>query len=408
VGLTAEQECPQCGAPVELEETDHLLLCPYCNVNSFLSAPDYFRFVLPHKAPNRDLIYVPYLRFRGSVYFCSERTTGHRIVDITHLGVPFKKFPISLGLRPQAVKMRFVTPDTDGAFLKCFLTTAELLKRAAKHATVSVKGKIFHRTFIGEALSLIFLPLYVEAGTVFDAITNKAIARLPKDDEIFARLSQARRSWKLTPLATVCPQCGWNLEGERDSVVLTCGNCQTAWGFSRGRFVRVDLAMMSTQETDVTYLPFWKMSIRATGVELDSYADFIRLTNQPRAIRRQWENQEMSFWSPAFKIRPKLFLSLLRQLNVSQLHPVLDEGIPKERTYPVTLPLSEANQTLKLAIAGSTMNKKKVFPLLPRMNIRTTGATLVYLPFSRTGHEMVQKDMGVSIFRKTLEFGRYL
>ncbi len=391
-----------------LEETDHLLLCPYCNVNSFLSAPDYFRFVLPHKALNKDLIYVPYLRFRGCVYFCSERGTGHRIVDITRLGVPFKKFPISLGLRPQAVKMRFVAPDTEGTFLKCFLTKTELLNRAAKHSSVSAKGKIFHRAFIGEALSLIFLPLYVERGTVFDAITNKAIAKLPKDDEIFSRLSQDHRSWKLTLLATVCPQCGWNLEGERDSVVLTCGNCQTAWEASRGRFVRVDLAMMSAQETDVVYLPFWKMSAKATGVEIDSYADFIRLTNQPRAIQEQWEKQKMSFWSPAFKIRPKLFLSLLRQMNISQLQPELEEGIPKKKTYPVTLPLSEAAQTLKLAIAGSTMNKKNVFPLLPQINIRTTGATLVYLPFSKTGHEMVQKDMRVSIFRKTLEFGRYL
>ena len=135
VGFTAEQECPQCGAPIVLEETDHLLLCPYCNVNSFLSAPDYFRFVLPHKVLNKDLIYVPYLRFRGCVYFCSERGTGHRIVDITRLGVPFKKFPISLGLRPQAVKMRFVAPDTEDTFLKCFLTKTELLNRAAKHSS---------------------------------------------------------------------------------------------------------------------------------------------------------------------------------------------------------------------------------------------------------------------------------
>jgi hypothetical protein len=36
------------------------------------------------------------------------RGVRYRIVDITRLAVPLKRFPISLGLRPQAMKMRFV------------------------------------------------------------------------------------------------------------------------------------------------------------------------------------------------------------------------------------------------------------------------------------------------------------
>ena len=91
MGFTVEQECPQCGAPVELDETDHLLRCPYCDVNSFLFADDYFRFVLPPKVRNKDLIYMPYLRFKGSVFSCDSHAVSFRNEDITQIGVPFKR-----------------------------------------------------------------------------------------------------------------------------------------------------------------------------------------------------------------------------------------------------------------------------------------------------------------------------
>lgn len=118
MGFTVEQDCPQCGAPIELDETDHLVSCPYCNIKNFLFAPNYPRFVLPHKAKNKEILYAPYLRFKGNVYYCMGTTIGHRIVDITHVGLSFDGIPVSLGLRPQAMKMRFVTPDTQGSFLR--------------------------------------------------------------------------------------------------------------------------------------------------------------------------------------------------------------------------------------------------------------------------------------------------
>ena len=53
-----EHQCPQCGAPAELEETDRLFQCGYCRVKSYLTIPDYFRYTLPHHAPaGKELIY---------------------------------------------------------------------------------------------------------------------------------------------------------------------------------------------------------------------------------------------------------------------------------------------------------------------------------------------------------------
>ena len=59
MGFVVEQKCPQCGAPIEFKETDRLIRCPYCNVENYLFAPGHFRFVLPHKASGKEIIYAP-------------------------------------------------------------------------------------------------------------------------------------------------------------------------------------------------------------------------------------------------------------------------------------------------------------------------------------------------------------
>jgi predicted RNA-binding Zn-ribbon protein involved in translation (DUF1610 family) len=408
MSFTVVQECPQCGAPVELDEADHLLRCPYCEVNSFLFSDDCYRFVLPHKAGGRDLIYAPYLRFKGSIFSCDMEAVRYRIVDITQLGVPFKRFPVSLGLRPQAMKMRFAQMDAPGSFMKCLLKTQDLLARAEKHSETSETGEVFYSASIGEAVSLIYLPLYVEQKTLFDATMNRPIARLPREGDIFSSITDHRPRWKLTFMATLCPQCGWNLTGERDSVVLTCSNCETAWEAKRGRFVQIDLSVAHGHGPDAFYLPFWKMSVQATGIPIASYADFIRATNQPKVIQKAWEDQEMCFWCPAFKIRPNRFLHLSRQLTLVQ--PVLnvDGRLPEKNIYPVTLPLSEAIQGITITLAGSAVNKKKVMPSLPNTRLSIKGASLVYLPFHETVHEMIQEHTQISINKKSLEFGRFL
>jgi hypothetical protein len=206
----------------------------------------------------------------------------------------------------------------------------------------------------------------------------------------------------------LCPKCGWNLDGNRDSIVLTCQNCDTAWEASEGKFVPVTYEEVPGEGSDTVYLPFWRISARAQGMPIDSFADFIRVTNQPRVIGKDWENQEMQYWSPAFKIRPKIFLDLSRQMTLSQQRFESERRIPKKNLFPVTLPRTEAMQSIKLTLAGSAMNKKDVFPMLPGLKFKIKGATLVYLPFTETSHEMIQQHMGTSINKNTLEFGRNL
>ena len=158
------------------------------------------------------------------------------------------------------------------------------------------------------------------------------------------------------------------------------------------------------------YLPFWKISSKSVqGLEINSYADFIRVTNQPKVVQKHWEKQEMSFWIPAFKIRPGIFLNLSSQMTIAQKDfKVVDEIPGDNNLYPVTLPHSEAVQSIKITLANSIMRKKKMFPLLPQVSFTIGESTLVYLPFNDAGQEIIQEHMRISIHKKTLEFGRSL
>jgi len=407
MGFTVEQECPQCGGPIELDETDHLLSCPYCSIKNFIFAPNYFRLVLPHKAPNKEIIYAPYLRFKGNVYYCHDLTISHRFVDITRAGLKARVIPSSLGLRPQAMKMKFVTPDTQGSFLKFSLKAMDVVEKAANLSSASSSGQISHRAFIGETLSLIYLPLYLEGDKLFDAILNRHIDNVPSQD-IFESDLVSNPKWELTFMPTICPDCGWNLDGEKDSVVLTCPNCYSAWEATKGKFRKVDLWSVPGQDEGTEYLPFWSISATSTGVEIKSFADFIRVTNQPIVIKKEWEDMEMSFWTPAFKIRPKLFLRLSSQITVTRRDFQLERKIPGKGLYPVTLPQTEAVQAMKLTLAGSAVNKKKVLPHLPGVKFDIKRSSLVYLPFSDTGHDMALQNASISINKQALEFGRKL
>jgi hypothetical protein len=408
MGFTVEQECPQCGAPIDLDEADHLILCPYCHIKNYLFPQDYFRFVLPHQAPEHDIIYAPYMRFKGEVYLCEGATIDYSIVDLTYQGTTFGQLPISLGLRPQAMKMRFITPDVHGSFLTCSLSPSDVLADVGKRTSVLTPGMLSHRVYIGEVFSLIFLPLFIQGDRVFDAVINRPIATLPDGEAISSLGGDERPSWRITFMATICPQCGWDLDGERDSVVLTCTNCDTAWEASEGGLVQVDFSVVAGKGKNMAYLPFWKITARDQGMGINTYADFIRITKQPRVMQRGWEEKELSFWIPAFKIRPVVFLRLARETTILQQDFAMEEQIPKKNLYPVTLPKGEAAQSLKVTLASSVMAKREFFPLLPHVNFTITKFNLAYLPFRAMGPDMIEADMGISINKNVLKYGRYL
>jgi len=176
----------------------------------------------------------------------------------------------------------------------------------------------------------------------------------------------------------------------------------------KGRLVKVATFTVPRSQTDTVYLPFWKMAVKSRGITLTSHADFMRFTNQPKLIQPAWEKQELAFFSPAFKIRPKVFLYLCRQLTISQGDIGVKDRFPDKRPYPVTLPVSEAIQGIKVTLAVSAISKKKVMPLLSQIKFAIQRAELIWLPFRESVHEMIQQDLNISINKNALAFGRYL
>jgi hypothetical protein len=349
------------------------------------------------------------MRFKGVAYLCTGTTIDQRFIDITRLGAPFNMLPLSLGFKPQAMKLRFVTPDLTGSFLTSTLEIDDVLDTVGKQTSGAASENCFHRAYIGEALSLIYLPTFVNEKKIYDAVTNEIIASLPGGEEIFSPAFEKPPPWQITFMATICPNCGWDLDGEKDSVVLTCKNCDSAWGASDGTFTRIDIMTVPTKKKDAFYLPFWKIEASsAEDLEINSYADFIRITNQPKVVQPGWKNQPMSFWIPAFKIRPKVFLNLSKNLTLAQADFEMTGEIPGENLHPVTLPLAEAVQGVKVTLASSIMNKRKLFPCLPNVSFTVGETTLVYLPFNDAGREIIQEHMQISVHKKTLEYGRYL
>ena len=409
MGFIIEQECHQCGAPIELSETDRILSCPYCDVQSYLFSPGYFRYMLPHKAPERDIIYVPYLRFKGSVFYCGELSMGHRIIDITQTGVKLEGIPISLGLRPQAMKLRFATRKTPGRFMRFSLKAVDILTRAAKLSRLSGKEEILHRAFIGETMSIIYLPIYVFEEKLYDAILNRPLANQGEDTQAIDSSLIKKIPESVSFIPTICPRCGWTMKGERDSAVLLCDNCITAWEVKDKKYSNIRIIVAGKADDDTVFLPFWKIQAKTEGINIETFADFLKITNQPIIPDKDKHSGSMNYWSPAFKIKPKMLLQLARQFTIMQMNEFDDtDSVPEKGIHPVTLPLSEAVQALKMILASSAVMKKNVIPFLPRISFITGDKTLVYLPFRQTRYDMINNELGISINRQSLEFGRSL
>jgi hypothetical protein len=306
------------------------------------------------------------------------------------------------------MKMKFVTPDVHGSFLTCSLKPSDVLTIVDKHPSIFSPGKLFHQVYIGEAFSLIYLPLFIQGNRVYDAVINKPIATLPDGEDTFSPDGDGNPSWHITFIATLCPQCGWNLDGERDSVVLTCSNCDTAWEASDDTFTQVACGVVPGEGVDTNYLPFWKITAQDEAMGINTYADLIRITKRPIVIQTDWYNRELAFWIPAFKIRPKVFLRLVRQMTIFQKNFTTEERIPTKNRYPVTLSRDEAAQSLKITLASTVMTKRKFFPLLPQVNLTIKKSHLIYLPFKVMGHDIIQEQFKISVNKNTLKYGRYL
>ena len=76
--------------------------------------------------------------------------------------------------------------------------------------------------------------------------------------------------------------------------------------------------------------------------------------------------------------------------------------------YPVTLPVSEAAESIKITIANFSIDKKRTFPKLNELKIRLNESLLVYLPFAPSGSDFIEPHTQLCIPKSLLKLGRDL
>ncbi len=411
-----EHECPQCGAPAILEETDRLISCEYCRVRSYLLAKDHFRLMLPHSAPvHKALLFFPYWRSRGMLFSCLSHEIRHKVVDFSHQAAESRHFPVSVGLRSQAMRLRFLSPETEGHFLKPTLGVREVMRLFRERFKSSLPEPALEQMFVSETFSLIYSPFYMDQKPteddsqfaayplrLYDAILNSPLpSPLPADFDLsLFPAGPPEQGIRLIP--TLCPACGWDMEGKRDTLVLSCKNCDSIWTAGRERFERLTAAHIPGTGEGIRYMPFWRVKANVSEIKLNSYADLVRVANLPKVLRTNRDTPEFCFWAPGFRIRPRIFLNLSRNMTLSHPPENLIPGHPDGRCGPVTLPATAAARSLKVCLASFMKPRKRIPELLPKIKIRPKEFLLVYVPFQEKHHELVQPEFQLAVHQNML------
>ncbi len=203
-------------------------------------------------------------------------------------------------------------------------------------------------------------------------------------------------------MSTLCPQCGWDLGGDKQSLVQTCPHCDTAWATGASGCENVDARFFPAQTPPSRYLPFWNLRFQATGFRLQTWADLVRLTNLPKVILPWMESTAFTFRVPAFKIRPELFLNLSNRVSLFQPEASPLTTLPTEPLHPVTLSRDEAFHALPAVLGNLAPARKNLFPRIQGGRIIPKDAVLEYIPFNEGPKEYLQPDMNMAIQKNAL------
>jgi len=371
-------------------------------VNSYLLQDGFFRYMLPNAAPKtKDLVFFPYWRFKGMLFSCVDSGIEHKFVDVSHQAVESSYFPNSLGLRSQALRLNFVTPENSGYFLKPTVSFKNVMDIFMQGFNKSLPNPVFKQSHVGDTVSLIYSPFYKE-DRIYDAVLNKAVTTVPPDDFETASLPGGRPNWRTQFIPTLCPGCGWDLEGRRDALVLNCKNCNSVWRPTKNGFKPLKFSVMQTTDENLIYLPFWRIKADVNGITLNSYADLVRIANLPKVIQRNWEEEEFRFWSPAFKVRPRVFIRLGRSMTLSPPIEKMQKELPDARIHPVTLPLKEAVGSLIINLSSFMKPREDLFPILQDITIKPKSYLLIFIPFVEHHHEFIQPTLYLTLNKNQL------
>lgn len=401
-----------------LEETDRILPCGFCRTRLYLSCGDFFRYYLPPNVDSvEEILFIPYWRTKGIVFLFQDNEIRQKILDSNTLALKDWSLPPTLGLRPQILRLRFPGPRTEGRFLKPDIPYGRMRPDSPKPVPARPEGPSPRRisghyeALVGETKSIIYSPVFRRGGSYLDAILNRPVA--PVSESLDALLASpdrngrnARNVGAIEFIPTLCPRCGWDMEGDSETLVLLCKNCQTAWEASGKVFREVDYSIMESTDGCSIHLPFWRITARIHGIQLQTYEDLVEFANLPVKPRKGRRTEELDFWIPAFKVNPLLFLRLAKVVTIHQPVPETDKTLPGTPLYPVTLPIGEGAEGVKLAAANLAVPRGPMLSRLSELQVDIVRYLLTYVPFTERGSEIIHSAMTISIQRSALKLGR--
>ncbi len=385
-----------------LGESDRLYRCDFCRVQSYLLPRNVARYVLPHRAPaDREIAYVPYWRFKGILFTCGVDGIRHRFTDDSHCAVDNPAFPPSLGLRSQALRLKFVTPATTGTFLQPFGGPRQARDFFMRRQASRQPAPVFLQTQVGESLSLIYTPIFRQGQRLYDGVLNRPLARDAEAPPPETHpVEPAGDHLRFIP--ALCPICGQDLEGRRDTLVLVCRQCDRLWRATAKGLEEIRTARMPSPEAADAYLPFWRVRAEVKGIPLVNFGDLAHLANLPTVLKPDRESRPFRFWCPAFKVRPATLLHLASALTLAQPPVEPLEKLPREELLPVTLPVAETIDNLKIVLAALARPARQFYPRLGAIDIVPKSALLVFIPFTVGSHEYLQPELKLAVNRNQL------
>jgi hypothetical protein len=361
--------------------------------------------------PPEEIFYVPFWRVRGIWFICDdELEIKSSIVDATYCGFHGGPYPESLGLRPQALKLRFAGPESGSIFPEPpqeFNSIFERVEGGLPHYHISNSPvRVFHKSFLGEKVSIVYAPFFLKNRALHDGILGKPLKALR--DGMSNVPPQGSIGRPLTVIPAMCPECGSDLEGGRDSIVFFCRNCNKAWYLTKNNLERKGFLVLNGNQEATSYLPFWRIKAQVDGLKVQTMADLARLANLPVVVREEWESTGLFFWVPGFKVHASLFLRLARLLTLHQPGDFVDHEEPLDAPQPVSLPVDDASDSITVIIASLIAMKKRIWPSLESVTISQLHADLVYIPFQEQEGDYFNPSFKISVPKNSLKFGQNL
>jgi hypothetical protein len=393
---------------LQLQETERLLGCSYCRVRHIIFTHPQASLHIPPRHKGKELIYAPYWRFKGTAFALLQGKVAHRIIDTTRTARPDDGVPFSLGLRVQTQPLRFVEPKTEGTFLAPELPCREVVQRMSSRLLglgSKLEGQGLVQCHVGEVASLVFAPLSVGKQSVFDGLSGKRLEGLRP--QALQAAQQAESISYPSFLPALCPYCGWDLVGARDSLVQFCSGCNRVWAARQGKLAEVRARFLPPNGKEKPlYLPFWELEVQAEKLGLQRRADLLRLANDVRSAGPQPKDGPAVCRIPAFKIRPGLFLRLASQMTLASGFDELAESPQRGKYYPVTLPQGEAVEALTPVVGRLAADKKSAFSCLAKERFEIGGSRLLFVPFKRQNPDYVQPRLNIGLPGNALFFAR--